>query len=130
MTQAIDQAFLFTIETLVTQHHTIYPWIPPQGIYFESLVYRAFHLSGSPGLRIVQPVPNAPQYDLMVGDERVSLKTETGKGTKATLINITKLCTTERDPWEPEALVVHVMDHLSRYDRILMLRAVWPPDQT
>ena len=38
-----DRLFL-TVQNLVTQHHTIYPGIPPQGIYFEALAERAFHL--------------------------------------------------------------------------------------
>ena len=50
--------------------------------------------------------------------------TETGIGTRADLINITKLCTTERDPWDSPTLIQRALEHLSRYDRILMLRAV------
>ena len=42
-------------------------------------------------------------------------------------INITKLCTTERDPWEVETLKTRALEHLSRYDIILMLRAIWEP---
>ncbi len=114
-----------TIRNLVTQHHTIYPRVPPQGIYFEALAERAFDLCGAPGAHIAQNAPNQPEHDLIVGESRVSLKTETGKGTKERRIQITKLCTTERDPWEASNLVERAMAHLSRYDTILMLRAVW-----
>ena len=55
----------------------------------------------------------------------VSLKTETGEGTDLRKIAITKLCTTEKDPWTAESLVERAMQHLSRYDIILMFRAVW-----
>ena len=56
---------------------------------------------------------------------RISIKTETGNNTKPNQITITKLCTTEREPWEPGVLIGRVMDHLSRYDVVLMFRAVW-----
>ena len=46
--QIYNDRLLLTIQNLVTQHHTIYPWLPPQGIFFEALAERAFHLSGEP----------------------------------------------------------------------------------
>ena len=55
----------------------------------------------------------------------MSLKTETGLGTDPAQISITKLCTTEREPWEPKILAERAMEHLSRYHLILMLRAIW-----
>jgi len=33
--------FLSAIRGLITVHHSIYPDIPPQGIFFESLVEKA-----------------------------------------------------------------------------------------
>ena len=92
-----DRLFL-TVQNLITQHHTIYPRIPPQGIYFEALAERAFHLSGVPSAHIAQTMRNTPGHDIIVGDVRISLKTETGRGTKPERISITKLCTTEREP--------------------------------
>ena len=123
--QIYTERLFTTIRTLVTQHHTIYPWLPPQGIYFEALAEQAFHLSGEPNAHIAQTITNAPGHDIIVGNERMSLKTETGRGTKPGLISITKLCTTEREPWEAKTLIERTTDHLSRYDRMLMLRAVW-----
>ncbi len=41
------------------------------------------------------------------------------------MISITKLCTTEREPWDAPTLISRVIEHLGRYDIILMLRAVW-----
>jgi hypothetical protein len=120
---------LETIETLTRQHHTIYPRVPPQGIYFEELVQRAFEICGEVGVDIVRSSPTSPEHDLLVGSERISIKSETGKGTRENMINITKLCTTERDPWEANALKNHVVQHLSRYDHILMLRSIWPDGQ-
>ncbi|MGH9876744.1 MAG: hypothetical protein ACRD5H_03845, partial [Nitrososphaerales archaeon] len=64
-------------------------------------------------------------HDVLVEDRRLSIKTETGQGTKVKQINITKLCTTEREPWTREVLITRVMEHLARYDLMLMLRAVW-----
>ena len=119
-----DRLFL-TVQNLITQHHTIYPRIPPQGIYFEALAERAFHLSGVPSAHIAQTSRNTPGHDIIVGEERISLKTETGRGTKSGRIAITKLCTTEREPWDAVVLIDRTIEHLSRYDRILMLRAIW-----
>ena len=119
-----DRLFL-TVQNLITQHHTIYPWLPPQGIFFEALAERAFHLSGLPSAHIAQTNRNTPGHDIIVGDERISLKTETGRGTKPSRIAITKLCTTEREPWEAETLIERTIEHLSRYDKMLMLRAIW-----
>jgi hypothetical protein len=126
--QVFGDRFLGTIETVVTQHDVAYPSIAPQGVFFESLALRALHLAGLPDAHIAQTTANAPTHDLIVGKERIPIKTETGKGTKPRLINITKLCTTEREPWEAETLISRTNAHLSRYDRILMLRALWHPD--
>ncbi len=118
-------ALLETIETLTRQHHTIYPRVPPQGIYFESLVERAFLHSGWPRDMVVLENPNSPRADIKIGDTRLSLKTETGNITKRDSISITKLCTTEKGEWVSDALIRHTLEHLSRYEGILMLRALW-----
>jgi Type II site-specific deoxyribonuclease len=68
---------------------------------------------------------NQPRHDLLVDQQKISLKTETGLSTDPQQITITKLCTTEREPWEARILVERVMEHLARYDIILMFRAVW-----
>ena len=122
-----DRLFM-TIQNLVTQHHTIYPSLPPQGIFFETLAERAFHLSGAPDAHIAQTIANAPGHDIIVGNDRVSVKTETGRGTRPGRIAITKLCTTEREPWEANVLVRRTTDHLSRYNRMIMLRSIWSPE--
>ncbi len=119
-----DRLFM-TVQNLITQHHTIYPWLPPQGIFFEALAERAFHLSSIPSAHIAQTNRNTPGHDIVVDEERISLKTETGRSTKPGRIAITKLCTTEREPWEAGVLIERTIDHLSRYDRMIMLRAIW-----
>lgn len=118
------QQFLEHLKFLIQQHHFLYSRIPPQGIFFEALVARAFRQTGVHPTQVVPTTPNAPQEDLQIGRARISLKTETGAGTHAALINITKLCTTEREPWDSSTLIRHALDHLSRYDHIVMLRAV------
>ncbi|MEW6208022.1 MAG: hypothetical protein AB1631_06630 [Acidobacteriota bacterium] len=123
-----DENFLDTLKSLIELHHSIYLRIPPQGIFFESLVEQAFKRSGWPADQVVLSATNTPSHDLSVGDARLSLKTETGAGTRADRISITKLCTTEKEPWDSPTLISHAMDHLSRYDHILMLRAVWRSD--
>ena len=123
--QIYNDRLFMTIQNLVIQHHTIYPWLPPQGIFFEALAERAFHLSGEPDAHIALTITNAPGHDIIVGNERVSLKTETGRSTRPGLISITKLCTTEREPWEASTLIERTITHLSRYERMLMLRAIW-----
>ena len=117
--------FLHALRTVVNTHHVIYRNLPPQGIYFEALVLEAFTQIKKPFTAIKPTTRNLPAHDLLVEGTRISIKTETGAGTKNSRITITKLCTTEKEPWKPEVLIKRVMDHLSRYDVILMLRAVW-----
>lgn len=120
-----NDSFLNNVHDLVELHHRLYPRIPPQGIYFESLVGQAFKKAGWPADQVIPTSPNSPMHDLMVGNTKLSLKTETGKITRPNHIAITKLCTTETGDWELHALIRHVLEHLSRYERMLMLRAIW-----
>ena len=115
------------LRALINVHHSIYARVPPQGIYFEALVEKAFKTIKKPFTIIEGTKRNQPSHDLLVEDKKISLKTETGLGTDAKFISITKLCTTEREPWTPAVLIERVLEHLSRYDIILMLRAVWVP---
>lgn len=117
--------FLTFLKTFVDVHHWIYPTVPPQGIYFEALVERTFRAIHKPLTIIKAGGVNQPRYDIQFEGHRISLKTETGLGTSRSMINITKLCTTERDPWEAETLKARAVEHLTRYDLILMLRAIW-----
>jgi hypothetical protein len=124
-TEFFTQQFCLMIRSLVEKHHELYPMRPPQGVFFEDLVQQAFRQVGWSEFQVIPTAPNSPAHDLLIGNQRLSIKTETGKGTKAEKISITKLCTTEREPWNSPALVKHTMEHLSRYDRMLMLRAIW-----
>lgn len=124
-----DPSFLETLQRWIGTHHTIYPRLPPQGIYFESLVERAFLHSGWPRDQVVLEHPNSPKADIRIGNTRLSLKTETGFGTRRDRISITKLCTTETGEWISNALIEHALAHLGRYEGILMLRAVWAGDE-
>jgi hypothetical protein len=117
--------FLTALRALVGVHHSIYPHVPPQGIYFEALVEKAFKTIKKPFTIIQGTARNQPSHDLLVEDKRLSLKTETGAGTDAERISITKLCTTEREPWAADVLIGRTLEHLGRYDIILMLRAIW-----
>ena len=125
MTEVFPADFLMGLRVLVNFHHSLYYDIPPQGIYFESLVEEAYRRVKKPFTPIKSGGRNQPRHDLLVEDARISIKTETGTGTHPRLISITKLCTTEREPWEPATLLRRVAEHLERYDVILMLRAVW-----
>jgi hypothetical protein len=120
-----DEKFVTTLKSLVELHHSLYPRIPPQGMFFESLVKQAFKRSGWPADEVILSTANIPKHDLLVRTARISLKTETGIGTNPNLISITKLCTTETGPWDSENLIQHAMNHLSRYGHLLMLRATW-----
>lgn len=125
--QIFGERFLTTLKGQIDHHHLIYPKLPPQGIYFESLIEGTLKAVRQPFTPIEPSTPNAPRQDIIVGGLKVSIKTETGKGTKPDRVSITKLCTTEREPWTAEGLKQRVMDHLRRYDMVLMLRAVWRP---
>src|SRR5947209_7291812 len=117
--------FIDKLQHWIRTHHSVYPHIPPQGIYFESLVQRAFLHTGWARDLVILTHPNSPKADITVGETRLSLKTETGNITRRRLISITKLCTTETGDWTSEALIQHALSHLSRYEGILMLRAIW-----
>jgi hypothetical protein len=118
-------AFIKKLQHWIATHHTVYPHLPPQGIYFESLVERAFLHTGWTKDQVILTHPNSPRADITVGETRLSLKTETGNVTRRRLISITKLCTTETGEWTSEALIRHALNHLSRYEGVLMLRAIW-----
>jgi len=118
-------AFIGKLREWIATHHSVYPHLPPQGIYFESLVERAFILTGWPRDQVILTHPNSPRADITVGNTRLSLKTETGNITRRNFISITKLCTTETGEWTSEALIRRALSHLSRYEGILMLRAIW-----
>lgn len=120
-----DDRFLAALKTLIETHHTLYPHIPPQGVFFEALVARAFRDAGRPAQQVVLSTANTPRHDLLVDNVKISLKTETGAGTARNHISITKLCTTEAGPWNSAHLIQHTLEHLSRYEYLLMLRAIW-----
>lgn len=120
-----SQRFLEVLQRLVDHHHVIYPKIPPKGRYFEALVEKAFNTVRQPFTWVKPTTPNAPREDLVVGETRLSLKTETGLSTKPNFIHISKLLTTEKYPWTAESLIGRTLQHLSRYDYILMLRTIW-----
>src|SRR3990172_5863521 len=120
-----SEQFIERLRHWIGTHHTVYPRLPPQGIYFESLVERAFLHANWPRDQVVLEHPNSPRADIRVGRTRLSLKTETGRSTRRDRISITKLCTTETGEWASNALIEHALAHLSRDEGILMLRAIW-----
>ena len=124
-TDIFSAQFLTTLKGLIQTHHSIYPVVPPQGIFFESLAEQAFKRSGWQAHEVILTTPNSPMHDLKVGTLRLSLKTETGKITRKDAISITKLCTTETGAWDSPSLIAHALKHLDRYDHVLMLRAIW-----
>jgi len=119
-------AFVEHLRFLIQQHHILYPAVAPFGTLFESLVDRAFRATELVPADVVRTTPNVPREDIVVLGGRISIKTETGVGTKPNRISITKLCTTERDPWDQRVLVQRALGHLAQYEDILMLRAIWP----
>ena len=125
MGEIFTEAFLANVQELIERHHTIYPHLPPQGVFFEVLVEQGFRLSGWTAEQIVPSSPNSPWHDLLVGSAKLSIKSETGKITRPDRISITKLCTTETGEWTTQALLRHTLAHLGRHDRMLMVRAIW-----
>jgi hypothetical protein len=113
-TKVFGNDFLIALRVLVNVHHSIYPNVPPQGIYFEALVEESFRRIKKPFTIIEAGGRNQPRHDLSVENTKLSIKTETGLGTHPTRISITKLCTTEREPWEASVLARRVLEHLSR----------------
>jgi len=120
--------FRSMLKHCVDLHFSVYSDLPPQGIYFEALVERAFKQVKIPFAPVTPGGRNQPRHDLEVEEGRISIKSETGESTRPASINITKLCTTEREPWDADTLKERVLEHLARYDTILMFRAIWEPE--
>jgi len=74
--------FLEFLKTFVDVRHSIYPTVPPQGIYFEALVERTFRAIHKPLTVVKSGGVNQPRYDIQFEGHRISLKTEAGLGTK------------------------------------------------
>src|SRR3990172_386414 len=68
-----SEQFIERLRHWIGTHHTIYPQLPPHGIYFESLVERAFLHAGWPRDQVVLEHPNSPKADIRVGRMRLSL---------------------------------------------------------
>ena len=123
--ELFTDSFLSAVQSMINRHHTIYPRLPPQGLFFEALVEQAFLEAGWAKNEVVATTPNSPWHDVLVGGVKLSIKSETGKATRTAKVSITKLCTAETGEWNAAALVLHALNHLNRYNRILMLRAIW-----
>lgn len=67
--------FLTALRALINVHHSIYARVPPQGIYFEALVEKAFKTIKKPFAIIEGTKRNQPSHDLLVEDKKISLKT-------------------------------------------------------
>ena len=119
--------FCFSLKQLVSDHHSVYPRIPPRDIFFEDLVARAFRNIGQTDISLSSP--GRSREDMTVNGVRLSIKTETGYGTKPNSISITKLSTTEKAEWVSTALIDRILRHLAEYEVMLMLRSIWctPP---
>ena len=123
--EIFTKKFLSAVQSLVKRHHTIYPRLPPQGLFFEALVEQAFRQAGWSSDELIATAPNSPLHDISVGRVKLSIKSETGKATRPKKISITKLCTTEKGEWNARDLIAHTMAHVNRHDKILMMRTIW-----
>lgn len=125
--ELFTEAFTTALQALITQHHGVYPRLPPRDIFYEDLVARAFKYIGVTDISL--STPGRSKEDMIVAGVKLSIKTETGYGTNPNFISITKLSTTETTTWEPAPLIERILHHLAQYEEMLMLRAVWlsPP---
>ena len=74
--------FLNAVQSLVGRHHTIYPRLPPQGIFFEALVEQAFRKAG---WSVDDSLPQFPTalgtiYSSEVSNSRSRAKPESPRG--------------------------------------------------
>lgn len=122
-----NRKFLAQLRALIDTHHTLYPHIPPTGSYFDSLVEQALKRAGWPAEQVIANAANAAKSDLLVGDVRVLLRTETGTGAHPQLITISRLCSIETETWDSPSLIQRALEFLARCDQLLMLRALWGP---
>jgi len=70
------------------------------------------------------PSRTNPGYDIAIGGVRVSLKTEGSRDIKANEIHISKWMELGKGEWVLPELRDRFLDHLSQYDRVLVLRNV------
>jgi len=95
---------------------------------FEYLLVDVFARKGLPAEKIERR--DYPGEDVRIGTEKWSLKTETGKDTRADRIHFTKFmeCAWQKDYKSPsdyvEDAVQRILAHLSNYDKIVTLRFI------
>jgi hypothetical protein len=61
--ELFNSDFLSAVQELVSRHHSIYPRLPPQGVFFEALVEQAFLKSGWETVEVIPTTPNSPWDD-------------------------------------------------------------------
>jgi hypothetical protein len=84
------------------------------------------------GVAVKKPTTNNPGEDLTIGKERVSLKTQADQNIDIDSVQIHKFMELGRGDWGNNAddiknLLVQFLDHISRYERIFVLRAINNP---
>jgi hypothetical protein len=93
---------------------------------FEYLMVSVFQRNGINASKIERR--DNPGEDVCIGDEKWSLKTESGKNVKANSLHITKFmeCAWQKDYTSSEDYltdaVPRILSHMGNYDRILTLR--------
>jgi hypothetical protein len=86
MTDSIfEPNFLYFLNASVDLHHHLYPAVPPQGIYFESLVERTFREINKPMTVVKVGGTTQPRYDILFEGHRIFPQNRDRKGYKSGL---------------------------------------------
>jgi hypothetical protein len=118
----VTDTVLENIGDLLRIHHAM-SRRPLSKAPFEYALEKALQLAGQPA-KLADSSTN-PGYDLMLGAERISLKTEAAKSTKADQLHVSKWMEMGKGVWNPPAIQMpRFIEHLGQYDRILTLRCL------
>lgn len=96
---------------------------------FENILV---NISNYYGLRAEKSKYNTPGADISINEEKFSLKTQADKNLRLNFINIHKYMELRKGEWTDKEIQLHSLteqfiQHLSNYDRILVLRNIAKP---
>lgn len=90
---------------------------------FEYAFEKALQLAGIKA-KLADSTTN-PGYDLKIGNERISLKTEAAKNIQENKIHVSKWLEMGKGEWNPPNIQLpRFLEHMKGYDRILTLRCL------
>ena len=120
----VDGRFGQIFGDVLMLHHAV-SWEPFTKDKFEYALVRVARMTG---LDADKAEMGNPGYDIKIGGQLISLKTQANKAIKESHLHISKFMELGKGAWETENDVVNLraqmLSHLDNYDRILSLRCL------